>query len=168
MWFLSAPAVTVTLFINVLLFLLLQVLAVSVTWFVNVLLFQWTFSSQDIQGRFLQLCWEAAQQLYYFYSKFALLICSGTVIYMTRYMDCIDLQDIFISYYVIYKNVGIFVELKSSWITVASLQKVMIYMMLVMRFSCFLRDSLYLSPHTTDLNIVHETAICHNPLNSAN
>ena len=51
-------------------------------WIHECTLFQWTFSSQDIEGRFLQLCWEAAQQLYYFYSKFALIICSGTVICM--------------------------------------------------------------------------------------
>jgi hypothetical protein len=47
----------------------------------NVTLLQWTFSSQDIQGRLLQLRREAAQQLYYFYSKFTPLICLAAVVY---------------------------------------------------------------------------------------
>jgi hypothetical protein len=48
----------------------------------NVPLFQWTFSSQDIQGRLLQLRREAAQQLYYFYSKFTPLICLAAVVFI--------------------------------------------------------------------------------------
>jgi hypothetical protein len=40
----------------------------------NLTLFQWTFSSQNIQGRFLQLHWKAAQQLYHFYSELTHLI----------------------------------------------------------------------------------------------
>jgi hypothetical protein len=80
--FLWVLTVTVTLFINLLLFQLLQMLTLTVILLINVLLFQWTFSSQDIQGRFLQLCREAAQQLYYFYSRYTPVICSGIVIYV--------------------------------------------------------------------------------------
>lgn len=57
---------------------------------INIMLLQWTFSSQDIQGGFLQLCWEAAQQLYYFYSKFTHLLCSAvTCVDMIVYKKCI-------------------------------------------------------------------------------
>jgi hypothetical protein len=48
----------------------------------NVTLFQWTFSSQNIQGRLLQLRREAAQQLYYFYSKLTPLICLAAVVFI--------------------------------------------------------------------------------------